>query len=117
GNELGSPRPGHAACHLPRRDDPGSGRERDGWWLGVEPSLGVVSLRLRRPLRGGALRPGVRSEEHTSELQSRVDLVCRLLLVQKKKIWQSSAAAQTSSLPPSVATDSSRATTSSTALP
>src|SRR5438105_15845593 len=30
------------------------------------------------------LRP-CRSEEHTSELQSRVDLVCRLLLEKKKK--------------------------------
>src|SRR5438067_3382197 len=29
---------------------------------------------------------GVRSEEHTSELQSRFDLVCRLLL-EKKKNW------------------------------
>src|SRR5207247_3744067 len=29
------------------------------------------------PIRGGH---GLRSEEHTSELQSRVDLVCRLLL-------------------------------------
>ena len=29
---------------------------------------------------------GVRSEEHTSELQSRSDLVCRLLLEKKKKI-------------------------------
>src|SRR6266536_6636448 len=28
---------------------------------------------------------GERSEEHTSELQSRVDLVCRLLLEKKKK--------------------------------
>src|SRR5438105_12406072 len=28
---------------------------------------------------------GHRSEEHTSELQSRVDLVCRLLLEKKKK--------------------------------
>src|SRR5438105_8700450 len=28
----------------------------------------------------------LRSEEHTSELQSRVDLVCRLLLEKKKKI-------------------------------
>src|SRR5438105_12927294 len=30
-----------------------------------------------------------RSEEHTSELQSRVDLVCRLLLEKKKKrgVW------------------------------
>src|SRR5699024_12728764 len=34
--------------------------------------------RLRAPLRG-------RSEEHTSELQSRFDLVCRLLLEKKKK--------------------------------
>src|SRR5438105_10087776 len=30
-------------------------------------------------------RGGDRSEEHTSELQSRVDLVCRLLLEKKKK--------------------------------
>src|SRR6266849_7941494 len=29
--------------------------------------------------------PSVRSEEHTSELQSRVELVCRLLLEKKKK--------------------------------
>src|SRR6266536_4620093 len=29
--------------------------------------------------------PWLRSEEHTSELQSRVDLVCRLLLEKKKK--------------------------------
>src|SRR5207249_8592978 len=32
-----------------------------------------------------ATREGVRSEEHTSELQSRFDLVCRLLLEKKKK--------------------------------
>src|SRR5712664_2785085 len=30
-------------------------------------------------------RPDGRSEEHTSELQSRSDLVCRLLLEKKKK--------------------------------
>src|SRR5438105_15954102 len=35
-----------------------------------------------RPARGDA---SLRSEEHTSELQSRVDLVCRLLLEKKKK--------------------------------
>src|SRR2546422_4319538 len=29
-----------------------------------------------------------RSEEHTSELQSRLHLVCRLLLEKKKKMWQ-----------------------------
>src|SRR6266567_6382775 len=36
-------------------------------------------------LRAG-LREGVRSEEHTSELQSQSNLVCRLLLEKKKKI-------------------------------
>src|SRR5437588_3399009 len=30
----------------------------------------------------------VRSEEHTSELQSHSDLVCRLLLEKKKTIWE-----------------------------
>src|SRR5690606_41584448 len=30
---------------------------------------------------------GVRSEEHTSELQSRENLVCRLLLEKKKRKW------------------------------
>src|SRR5438874_13253358 len=33
----------------------------------------------------GAIREKYRSEEHTSELQSRRDLVCRLLLEKKKK--------------------------------
>src|SRR2546430_6777338 len=32
-----------------------------------------------------ALRPATRSEEHTSELQSQSNLVCRLLLEKKKK--------------------------------
>src|SRR5207247_9133582 len=36
--------------------------------------------------RGLGLGGRVRSEEHTSELQSRVDLVCRLLLEKKKRI-------------------------------
>src|SRR2546422_7112501 len=34
---------------------------------------------------GGELRKVRRSEEHTSELQSRLHLVCRLLLEKKKK--------------------------------
>src|SRR5947209_15626004 len=45
--------------------------------------------RRRRPGPGGAREPGrgrvQRSEEHTSELQSRQYLVCRLLLEKKKK--------------------------------
>src|SRR2546429_8576936 len=43
----------------------------------------------RRPLPSPPLRPRSvrrqRSEEHTSELQSRLHLVCRLLLEKKKK--------------------------------
>src|SRR6266536_2213973 len=34
----------------------------------------------------------VRSEEHTSELQSRVDIVCRLLLEKKKKLLRNALA-------------------------
>src|SRR5206468_11689955 len=43
--------------------------------------------RLRRHRREGSRRGRLhrRSEEHTSELQSRSDLVCRLLLEKKKK--------------------------------
>src|SRR3989454_6459783 len=44
-----------------------------------ECERGGVGLDLRRRLRG------VRSEEHTSELQSPCNLVCRLLLEKKKK--------------------------------
>src|SRR5436309_12190316 len=35
--------------------------------------------------RRSVRRPSLRSEEHTSELQSRENLVCRLLLEKKKK--------------------------------
>src|SRR3712207_8637467 len=37
-----------------------------------------------RVLEAGAVEPANRSEEHTSELQSRQYLVCRLLLEKKK---------------------------------
>src|SRR5699024_12147656 len=45
--------------------------------------------RPRRPAGAPPRRPGVRgrSEEHTSELQSRFDLVCRLLLEKKKEVY------------------------------
>src|SRR5438105_15903837 len=57
---------------------------------------GQVGLAGRAAVRGALDQPGrvhaalealrlARSEEHTSELQSRVDLVCRLLLEKKKK--------------------------------
>src|SRR5437588_8305352 len=49
-----------------------------------------------RSLRGGArcrLVSAVRSEEHTSELQSHSELVCRLLLEKKKAVvWMQTTA-------------------------
>src|SRR2546430_9189266 len=55
--------------------------------LRLSPSNG--SLRIRQALndaRPRPCRPGPsRSEEHTSELQSQSNLVCRLLLEKKKK--------------------------------
>src|SRR2546428_3586328 len=48
--------------------------------------VGHVTTRQDIQLHFAALEHGeVRSEEHTSELQSRSDLVCRLLLEKKKK--------------------------------
>src|SRR2546430_13192152 len=49
----------------------------------------------RDPSGTGATRPGgriARSEEHTSELQSQSNLVCRLLLEKKKKAYTLSVA-------------------------
>src|SRR2546422_6926788 len=43
----------------------------------VEVYLGLLALKTGRPVK-------MRSEEHTSELQSRLHLVCRLLLEKKK---------------------------------
>src|SRR5206468_3883712 len=72
---------------------------------GSDAVAGVVNFNLYKDYRGvqvtvgygntldkdaaeyrGDILFGVRSEEHTSELQSRSDLVCRLLLEKKKKI-------------------------------
>src|SRR3712207_7967733 len=52
---------------------------------------GSRGARRRHAARGGAAgarRPRPRSEEHTSELQSRQYLVCRLLLEKKKTSCQ-----------------------------
>src|SRR3712207_7659163 len=67
---------------LARRAGPGpEGRGRD--LLDVRPA--DRRRRLHRGLRGD--HPAVRSEEHTSELQSRQYLVCRLLLEKKKTYY------------------------------
>src|ERR1041385_1845213 len=65
-------------------------------WVVVEarPNQKIITGKLRRKIGQwnsvcncapcGAIQRDVRSEEHTSELQSRLHLVCRLLLEKKK---------------------------------
>src|SRR6266536_1942746 len=81
-------KPARPPANASRKSDP-----RISPWINVQVSRDVSSIhlppRFRGSSRGWALghlvaRP-VRSEEHTSELQSRVDLVCRLLLEKKKE--------------------------------
>src|SRR3712207_7788417 len=57
-------------CHQSQVDRSGQG----------DPGQHVLEV-----LRGGPTGTDARSEEHTSELQSRQYLVCRLLLEKKKK--------------------------------
>src|SRR5690348_17462100 len=65
------------------KSNPGQVFAIDGFGDGTaEISGGKPSLFVRRKWRAGNL---VRSEEHTSELQSPVHLVCRLLLEKKKQ--------------------------------
>src|SRR2546422_5569711 len=60
--------------------------------VGTKGSASVQPLRVFKEAHGtvtdvtptGAVGLGERSEEHTSELQSRLHLVCRLLLEKKK---------------------------------
>src|SRR2546427_6691475 len=54
--------------------------------LGLQPVLSIWSERLiRRSYDEVPAKYDARSEEHTSELQSQSNLVCRLLLEKKKK--------------------------------
>src|SRR5690242_21373267 len=57
-------------------------------FLQVHAAVDVAQEHLQHPLVllvAAGRAPGERSEEHTSELQSHVNLVCRLLLEKKKK--------------------------------
>src|SRR2546428_7576392 len=54
------------------------------WAYARNEWLWVPGPVVARPVYAPALVAFVRSEEHTSELQSRSDLVCRLLLEKKK---------------------------------
>src|SRR2546421_8161304 len=61
-----------------------------GWLLGAvmlqyATELGYRSVIFNLVFAENQVARRLRSEEHTSELQSRSDLVCRLLLEKKKK--------------------------------
>src|SRR5687768_17919043 len=72
----------HGLQHLLAR---ARGERRAGGELpGGEQRLGARAAARWRGSAGGARRRTTRSEEHTSELQSRLHLVCRLLLEKKK---------------------------------
>src|SRR2546427_7919301 len=68
-------------------------RSLDPEGQGSADSAHASSANIRRPERTSRFRTGrrpdsaVRSEEHTSELQSQSNLVCRLLLEKKKQKW------------------------------
>src|SRR2546430_13892901 len=51
----------------------------------IQNNAAIVEDFLKLGCRFAALMCGKRSEEHTSELQSQSNLVCRLLLEKKKK--------------------------------
>src|SRR5690606_39724407 len=78
-----------ASSHRGRKGPPGSGRRA------IFPCRSPLQKGPRRPGKASASREGpsplarggarTRSEEHTSELQSRENLVCRLLLEKKNK--------------------------------
>src|SRR3989442_11115694 len=64
-------------CSFRRRLEPPGGR------LEIRKTPVTISVSRRSPPQA---HRGIRSEEHTSELQSRPHLVCRLLLEKKKKL-------------------------------
>src|SRR2546430_12539134 len=70
---------------------------RSGAACGPAPRLDRRLLRAQHEPPGG--RRQLRSEEHTSELQSQSNLVCRLLL-EKKKTSPSSSASMPHPYPP-----------------
>src|SRR5207302_3602438 len=67
--------PGHCAAHYFCRRIPLEWQSHD---------FSVIAGFDQRALQTRDVRLGARSEEHTSELQSRENLVCRLLLEKKK---------------------------------
>src|SRR3989454_985729 len=76
----------YAAVNRFRLDDlrPHVYRTKDGGKSWRELVAGVPANEVVNAVREDPLQRGLRSEEHTSELQSPCNLVCRLLLEKKK---------------------------------
>src|SRR5256885_7544249 len=77
-------------CFFQRRCRSDPRKELSGLPWGWPAVVAARSEQPRRRAEGRPTRPGHRSEEHTSELQSPCNLVCRLLLEKKKKAAHSS---------------------------
>src|SRR2546427_5653049 len=71
-------RSGLAVGHVPIKDTADERRDQERAGLAAGQCLGRVEDQ-------GQVAVDARSEEHTSELQSQSNLVCRLLLEKKKK--------------------------------
>src|SRR2546421_7916509 len=76
----------HDALPISLPDRRGASRAADGRGSWIPRPLRSETETVR-----ASRRCGIRSEEHTSELQSRSDLVCRLLLEKKKQSDSASA--------------------------
>src|SRR5256885_3818638 len=61
-------------------------RVHRGRACGLDGTAGAGRASCRSAATSGGGRDAARSEEHTSELQSPCNLVCRLLLEKKKKL-------------------------------
>src|SRR2546428_4467491 len=83
GSDAMNTAPDYSATYVVLRTDRGDGLAGHGLTFTTGRGNEVVVA------AANALRPLIRSEEHTSELQSRSDLVCRLLLEKKKKTTKS----------------------------
>src|SRR2546422_4310224 len=76
---MSAPRPAESTCRVPERSITKRPAPSDSC-SSSSPAARRNAVRDSSPSSSGA-----RSEEHTSELQSRLHLVCRLLLEKKKK--------------------------------
>src|SRR3989475_9364109 len=85
---------------MPARGGPRHRKVTRDWPPGSGSTIGVPSSCTRRQKASAATR----SEEHTSELQSQSNLVCRLLLEKKKDTRSDFQSRLTKSTPPAVQT-------------